>query len=528
MQQPAPRPWRSSSRWSLTLALLLAATFGGGAKSCTPAGPDEAVDAWDGAGPDAGGAPTDPGPPPPVEDPGDEPGDQPGDEPGDQPGDQPGDEPGDQPGDDPGDEPGDDPVPPPPAAPSRFPHAAGFPAPNEYSWNGSFCPRPADFPLAGLFDDEYGDGHQGTPILPPGQWDWNDANNDLANWRAFRVQVGEFAELLDAAGNHFGWELLGNTPAAIPFNGPAHYFDGSPGVDLLHLGPGGRINSDTAGSLGDGPDVLVFDEAWSLDFRTGSSLEGGAHDDDLVIGGCRANGPAAYGIFGASIHTGPGADTIYVRDARGAALDAGNGRGGVTSALDPLDGDDLVVLRGNMKDFRVFGGAGDDVVVWYVQELGESIAYAGPNFFGAGGSGDALWDTAGTDRLVLVLPPTTRIVGGPPARAGELMVTHYYGNLAELTWDQPTYGDERARYCITCGRGPDGRKTLNLEYRAPDGTTPTGWFWVTNFEELQLGDGPDAAVYRIDQATARVTPAPDLAPYRPAPWPDAWCEASTR
>jgi hypothetical protein len=417
----------------------------------------------------------------------------------------------------------------PPSARTVFPHAVGWPAPNAYSWDGSWRPAPGTFPLAGLLDDEYFDGHTTwdgtvTPVLPPGRWDWNDANDDVANWRAFEGSVGRFEPLLDAHDNHFGWRLLGNTPAAVPFAGPAHYFEGTPGVDLLHLGPGGRINSDTRGNLGDGPDVLVFDAAWSLDFRTGSSLTGGRNDNDLVVGGCTANGPGEYDIYGATFHTGPGADRIYVRDVRAAALDAGNGDGGITSVLDPLDGDDVVVLRGNMKDFRVFGGAGDDTVVWYVDELGESIAFAGPNFFGGGGAGDAIWDTAGTDRLVLVIPADTRIVGQGMTQPGELMITHYYGNIPDFSWDAPVYDDLYARYCITCGTGPDGRRTLNLEYRALAGPAFTGWFFVTDFEELQLGVGPDAAVYRIDQARATLTPAPDLAPFRPDPWPEAWCE----
>ena len=417
----------------------------------------------------------------------------------------------------------------PPPAP-RFPHAgAGWPEPNAWSWDGSWVPAPDDFPLSGLFDDEYFDGHtlwDGTvsPILPPGRWDWNDANDDLANWRSFEGSVGTFRPLRDAADRQFGWQLLGNTPDAVPFNGPAHYFEGTPGVDVLHLGPGGRINSDTEGSLGDGPDVLVFDRAWSLDYRTGSSLEGGARDNDLVVAGCTPNEAALYDIYGATFHTGPGADRIYARDMRAAAIDAGNGDGGITSVLDPLDGDDLIVVRGNMKDFRLFGGAGDDVFVWYVDEMGEGISFAGPNFFGAGGAGDAIWDVVGTDRLVLVIPPDTRIVGAPPTRPGDLMVSDYYGNLPDFSWDEPVYEDLYARYCVTCGTGPRGRKTLNMEYRAATGVAFTGWFWMTDVEELQLGVGPGAVVYRVDQASATLTRADDLAPFDPPPWPDVWCE----
>ena len=59
-----------------------------------------------------------------------------------------------------------------------------WPTANEYSWNGVWTPS---FPLEGMFDNEYFDGHDGSPILPPGHWDYEDANNDLADSRKRRL-----------------------------------------------------------------------------------------------------------------------------------------------------------------------------------------------------------------------------------------------------------------------------------------------------------------------------------------------------
>ncbi len=89
---------------------------------------------------------------------------------------------------------------------------SAWPTPNGYAWNGSWQPQTTDFPLAGLLDDEYGDGHDGTPVLPPGRWDWNDADNDLANWRNFASTIGTFAKLTDVDGRHFAGSSRGRRP----------------------------------------------------------------------------------------------------------------------------------------------------------------------------------------------------------------------------------------------------------------------------------------------------------------------------
>ena len=398
-----------------------------------------------------------------------------------------------------------------------------------YSWNGVLRPQPTDLPLEGLLDDQYHDGHttpggDPTPILPPGRWDWEDGSGDLANWRSFVEHVGTFAPLLDPQGRQYGWRLEGDPPGATDFSGVASVYEGSPGVDEVVLGPLGAIHGMVEGSLGAGPDVLVFDEAWGLDYRTGASPGGSFADYDLVIAGCGAEDEASYQINGASIHTGPCSDLVFARDMAAAAIDLGNGDGGTTSVIDPTDGDDVAVLHGSMKDFRVFGGNGDDTVVWYIDEGKEDITLLGPNFFGGGGSGDAIWGDTGTDRLVLVVPTDTQVIGEGPTPAGALLVTLKKGYEFDIWWDPPVYYDPYARYCITCGVGPGKRHTLTLEYRSAVSPVFTGWFWITAFEELQLGVGPGARVFGIDDVKGTVALLPDAAPFEPPAVPSGYCD----
>ncbi len=411
----------------------------------------------------------------------------------------------------------------------------GGPSPNATSWNGAWTPTV--FPIPGLYDNEYGDGHLAggnpTPILPPGKWDWVDADNDLANWRNFYTNLGEFLKLRDGCGRQFGWKLLAKYPDAIDFSGPGEYFEGSAGTDMLLLGPQGAIHS-IAGSMAGGPDVLVFGKAWSLDYRTGASGDLNAeHDDDLVIAGC--DGTAAvpeclqdgYSICTTTIHTGPGADVVFARNLRASAIDAGNGAGGRTDTLDPLDGDDLVVLGGNVKDVRFFGGWGNDTLVWYVDEMKEKTPYQGGDFFGGGGAGDAIWGDPGIDRLLLVIPDDTPIVDRPqdPATVNFLLVMreNASGGIDVPIWDAPTVNDPYAKYCSTCGSGPDGQRTLFVQYVSADGTKDTGYVSVTAFEELQVGIGVDAKMYRLDQVLGRAMLAPDLSPITPPRFPLEWC-----
>jgi hypothetical protein len=391
------------------------------------------------------------------------------------------------------------PPPPPP------PPAEGWPDGNEWSWDGSWTPSDGDFPLDGLFDDEYNDGHIGrygdpTPILPPGQWDWNDADNDVANWRAFNDSLGHFDRLEDMAGHHYGWRFVANATSMIDYTGGAMYFEGSLGTDIVDLGRDGAIHGFGEGDLRDGPDILVFDRSWSLHFRTGSTSGGSARDDDLVIAGCGENPDGAWDITTTTIHTGPGHDWVFIRDLSRAGVDLGNGDGGRTDTIDPQDGDDLLVLRGNTQDFRMSGGRGDDVAVWYVDDNVQTTAYLGPNFFGCGGHGEAIWGDPGTDRLVLVVPTDTTMVAAPPTPDGGILVM---GTDGTLRLDDPTQDDVYARYCIECGTGPGGRKTVIVEYNSADGSVHTGYFTLPAFEELQVGIGDGARVFRTSRPSIR-------------------------
>jgi hypothetical protein len=376
-----------------------------------------------------------------------------------------------------------------------------------------------------LLDDEYFDGHldaqsQPTPVLPPGEWDWDDGNDDLANWRNFRDNIGSFEALADGSGQHFGWRLVG-TASNVDFSGPAAYFEGSSGTDRIDLGPAGLLHSYGSGDLGDGPDELVFGSSYALDFRTGSSLSGSLRDDDLVIAGCSSHADGSFDIETSSIHTGPGSDWVFVRDWSRAAVDLGNGDGGRTDVVDPDDGDDLVVIRGNAHDFRVMGGAGDDVAVWFVDDHVQTQTWLGPNFFGGGGWSSAVWDDDGTDRLVLVVPTDTTVVSQPPTPAGGLLVMGTDGQLID---DPPTAADPFAHYCVECGESPTGRRTVILEYRSADDAVFTGYFYVSAFEQLQIGTEPGALVYEIDDVNGTVTAAEALPAFEPPVPPASYCE----
>ena len=398
-------------------------------------------------------------------------------------------------------------------------HPGGtWPTPNEYSWDGSWTPADTDFPIAGLYDDVYFDGHpdnsgKATPILPPGDWDWGGQPN-LSNWNNFSQNVGTFSLLLDSKSRAFGWRFVGNPVDAAVFSGAAEYFSGSSGADIIYLGPQGDISS-ISGNLGEGPDVLLTATSHSLDYRTGSSLSGSAHDNDLLVLGCSPRPDGSFGIVTTTFHTGPGADWVFVRDLDRSAIDLGNGDGGKTTVIDPNDGDDLVVLHGNTHDFRVFGGGGSDTFVWYVDENVQTSTWLGPNFFGGGGDDLAVWSDPGVDRLVLVIPTSTTLVTTTPTPGGGLLVQPTSGTLVE---DDPTQSDPYARYCVECP-GPKGQKTVRMEYNSADGKVKTGYFGVSSVEELQIGIGADAKVYRVDAVTGTATLDRTLVPFVPPSTP---------
>ncbi|MEM7244830.1 MAG: hypothetical protein AAF533_05770 [Acidobacteriota bacterium] len=395
-----------------------------------------------------------------------------------------------------------------------------FPTANEWSWNGRWTPEDTDFPLAGLLDNEYDDGHDGTPVLPPGDWDWDDGNDDLANWNNFATNIGDFLPRTDGRGRQHGWELDPARPGSVEYSGAAQYFEGSSGGDVMNLGATGQVHSFGSGSLGGGPDVLIYDRSWALDFRTGSSVDASLNDDDLLVAGCDVESDGRFDIETTTIHGGPGADWFFIRDIQRAAVDLGNGADGRTDTLDPNDGDDVTVFRGNTYDFRFFGGEGSDTVFWLVDENIQTTDWLGPNFFGGGGAGDALWTDSGTDRLVMVVPDDTTMIDDTPTRAGELLVRRGGEDFRE---DGPTASDPFAAYCIECGIGPDGRRTVILEYVSADSSIETGFFFLTSIEELQVGVGDGARVFRLDDVNGVAIEDASLTPVDVPELPAEYC-----
>jgi hypothetical protein len=394
--------------------------------------------------------------------------------------------------------------------------AGGFPRANDWSWNSSWTPSEPDFPLAGLFDDEYGDGHEGTPVLPPGNWDWSDADNDLANWNNYQRGLGAFEPLMDSTSRQYGWRFV-RVSDAVEYKDAAVYFEGSSGVDYLHLGRHGSIVGFTQGNLGEGPDVLIFDAGDRVEFRTGTTTDGGARDDDLVMAGCNPNVDGAFDIVATQLHTGPGSDWVFARDLMNSAIDLGN-RDGLTDTLDALDAGDLAVVRGNSSEVRIFGGGGDDVFVWYVDDNAYVGAPLGARFFGGGGWGDALFADNGNDRLVLAIPADTEMVDTSPPGPGALSLRSSDGGFV---LDDATEHFERARHCIECGMSPSGGlRTVILEYRSADGAIDSGPVYLTSVEELQIGVGEGARVFALDGMSGTATLLEDATAFD-APEPPA-------
>jgi hypothetical protein len=74
-----------------------------------------------------------------------------------------------------------------------------------------------------------------------------------------------------------------------------------------------------------------------------------------------------------------------------------------------------------------------------------------------------------------------------------------------------------ARYYQTVPDGPNGERTLTLGYRSATGHVDTADFYVTSVEEIQLGLGPDAPVYTVNQETGALSRASSLEPVQSAP-----------
>jgi hypothetical protein len=402
---------------------------------------------------------------------------------------------------------------------------ADWPSSNTYSWDGSWNPSASEFPLSGLLDPKYNGTYQARdgskPALPPGKWDWKASDDDLANWANFASNVGTFTALKDAQGHQYGWQLVLATPTSVDVDARGGFLYGSSGSDIFNLGAHSKLASFAEGNLGDGPDILVFNASNTLDFRTGSTSTGSLRDNDLVVAGCVPQVDATYLIQTTTIHTGPGSDWVFIRDFTTSAIDLGNGANGRTDSVDSTDGDDQVVIRGNSHDFRIFGGNGKDTLFWYVDDNVHSTqtGWLGPNFFGTGGAASALWGTD-TDRLVLVIPSDTPIVYTDDTVNGTILIKSAGANAV---LDDPTQGDPYAAYCVECGTGPGGRKTLILSYRSTNGQVFTAYSYLTDIEELQVGVGDTARVYRLDDIQGKATLDLSLNPVTPPTWPSGYC-----
>ncbi len=398
--------------------------------------------------------------------------------------------------------------------------------PNLYSWDGTPI-KSENFPLKGLYDLIYFDGHkvEGTdsPLLPPGEWDYNQTSL-LANWRGFSSAVGSFRLLKDSLGNEYGWKLNRATAEGVSVTAVMESFHGSSGADILDFGPEGSFASTgnplygKPVNMGDGPDVFRYTTGHSAAARLGSSKTGHLWDNDLALIGENKSKPAGtYEVVTTTIHTGPGNDLVFVNNWERAAIDLGNGQDGRTDATDPFDGRDIVVIGNNARDFRVFGGKGDDLFVWHLDEVNqEPNTWLGPNFFGGGGWGEALYSDSEKDRLVLNIPLSTRIVTQPgDSKAGTLLV--FIQNNYATTIDTPTENDPSGRYYILAPEGEGGQRTMTLQYQSIDGLINTAYFYVTDVEELQIGVGGNAEVYALDDIAGTVTRDSSLSPVAEIP-----------
>ncbi len=394
---------------------------------------------------------------------------------------------------------------------------SGWPKkPNEYSWDGSWEPQSEP---QGLYDSIYFDAHDvegaPSPRLPPGLWDW-EITSLLASWRGFSTRVGTFDLLSDTQGMSFGWRLQRVKEEGVQVDAVMEVFYGSAGTDIIDLGPQGSVNSTgnpqygKVVGLGDGPDMLRYVSGHSASIRLGSSATGSLADNDLaLIGSPEGAAEDVYDVVTTAIHTGPGSDLVFVNNFERAAIDLGNGEDARTDSLDPQDGADIVVIGKNARDFRVFGGRGDDLFVWHVDEVKSTEAWLGPNFFGGGGWGDALWADEGIDRLVLNIPQDTLVV----TRSADLVPGSLLMFLEEdqkVVIDTPTEDDPYARYYVYVPPSSSNRRTMTLQYISADNSVNTGYFFVTAVEEVQIGIDRKGPIYRLDDITGEVVLDPTL------------------
>ncbi|KAJ6230559.1 hypothetical protein M0813_06549 [Anaeramoeba flamelloides] len=389
--------------------------------------------------------------------------------------------------------------------------------PTEYSWNGNFVPS---FPIQGIYDQKYNDTTD--PTLPPGNWDYED--NKLSSWNNYKTNFGNFTELRDSDNNLYGWKMNTHDYNA-DWDVVGSLWQGSSGLNLADLGPQGVMHSTAEAYFGSGQTVISLKEGYGLSAQTST------HDDLVLIGFCNNLDDLSknaltedYDFRGATFHTLSGDDRVYIRNIGRAAIDLGNGDSGRTDTVDIDDGDDVVAIHGNSYDFRIFGGNGNDVFFWYVDENKQSTSWLGPSFFGTGGWGDALWGGTGTDRLVMVIPTDTEIVIGTDSTpdSGYFQFVKVDG---EWSPDETTEDNVYTRYCGTCGINEgDNRKTAIFRYSSIDGSVYTGHFYVTNMEEIQIGVGEEAKVYEIDDINGDLILNNDLTPLEEPEFPTQYCK----
>ncbi len=323
----------------------------------------------------------------------------------------------------------------------------------------------------------------------------------------------------DEEGQPYGWRFESVVPDAMVLDFRANPYDGSSGVEVVDVGSEGVIQLSDLFGTGDGPDMVRYERGSTSDWRTGSDGTGGSNDNDLVIGGSEAQlAPGEADVTTSTVHTGPGRDLVLMRNMERAAIDLGNGANGRTDTLDPGDGDDMAVLGGHFLDCRVYGGRGDDIFIWHIDEAIPETDLLKNSFFGGGGWTPAVWEDTGTDRLVLDVPLDTAVFSTTDLPTpGTIQVRIPSNYNPEPVIDPPTELDVFARYFETAGLGPDGRHTMVFDYFSADGSVRSGFIFLTAIEELQVGIGADARVYRLDDIAGVAVLAADLAPLEAAP-----------
>ncbi|OQY27979.1 MAG: hypothetical protein B6244_08525, partial [Candidatus Cloacimonetes bacterium 4572_55] len=137
-------------------------------------------------------------------------------------------------------------------------------------------------------------------------------------------------------------------------------------------------------------------------------------------------------------------------------------------------------------------------------------SWTGGRFLGTGSFGDAIWGDD-TDRFVLIIPDDTEVVNGhgslDPGTIQIWQKDPYPSNVI----DPPTANDPMARY-HSYHTGPGGRRMVTFNYKRITDDYYTGYMNMASIEELQIGVGPNAKVYDINDVDGTATYNPSLTP----------------